>query len=77
MHDFVAYMYKNMQKQRDIYACTTGKPKVPGDGEQRLIRLIAAMLIVKSERIKHPNAVNGCLKVVRAGYFDDLEVKIV
>lgn len=56
----------------DKYACTTGKPKSPGDGQQRLIKLIAAIVIVREEGIRHPNAISGCLETVRAGHMDDL-----
>ena len=59
------------------YGSYKDKAKVPGDREQRLIRLIAAMLIVKENEVQHPNALNGCLEVVRAGYFDDFEVRVV
>ncbi|MCF6466371.1 hypothetical protein [Clostridium sp. Cult2] len=43
----------------------------------RKIQFIAAMKIIKEKDIKHDNRIPGTIKAVRAGWLDDINIKVV
>jgi hypothetical protein len=47
------------------------------DRDNRIQAFYVAMNIIKGRNIKHENAVAGALEAVRAGWLDDIEIKIV